>query len=49
MLVLLITARDQDASQHRYARADAYLAKPFDPAEMIHVVRELAGVTGAIA
>jgi DNA-binding response OmpR family regulator len=46
--VVLITARDQTANptQHRHARADAYLAKPFDPAELIRVVRELAGVTG---
>jgi len=49
--MVLITARDQAANpaQHRHARADAYLAKPFDPAEMIRVVRELAGVTGATA
>jgi CheY-like chemotaxis protein len=49
--VVLITARDPAArpTQHRHARADAYLAKPFDPAEMIRVVRELAGVTGPTA
>jgi len=49
--MVLITARDQAANpaQHRHARADAYLAKPFDPAEMIRVVRELAGVTGTTA
>jgi CheY-like chemotaxis protein len=49
--VVLITARDPAANptQHRRARADAYLAKPFDPAEMIRVVRELAGVTGTTA
>ena len=49
--VVLITARDQAANPAQYtrARADAYLAKPFDPAEMIRVVRELAGVTGATA
>jgi DNA-binding response OmpR family regulator len=49
--VVLITARDQAANptQHRHARADAYLAKPFDPVEMIRVVRELAGVTEATA
>jgi CheY-like chemotaxis protein len=49
--VVLITVRDQAASpaQHRRTRADAYLSKPFDPAEMIRVVRELAGVTGAPA
>ena len=49
--VVLITARDQAANpaQHKHARADAYLAKPFDPAEMIRVVRELVGVTGTTA
>ena len=49
--VVLITARDQAASpaRHTPARADAYLAKPFDPAEMIRVVCELAGVTGTTA
>jgi DNA-binding response OmpR family regulator len=26
---------------------DAYLTKPFDPAEMIRVVRELAGAPGS--
>ena len=48
--VVLITALDQAASpaQRRRARADAYLAKPFDPAEMIRVVRELADITGPI-
>jgi CheY-like chemotaxis protein len=47
--VVLITARDQAANptRHRHADADAYLTKPFDPGEMIRVVRELAGVTGA--
>jgi CheY-like chemotaxis protein len=49
--VVLITARDQDpnSARHRHARADAYLAKPFDPAEMIRVVRDLAGLTGTTA
>jgi CheY-like chemotaxis protein len=49
--VILITARDPaaDPAQRRHASADAYLAKPFDPAEMIRVVRELAGVPGATA
>jgi DNA-binding response OmpR family regulator len=27
---------------------DAYLTKPFDPAEMIRVVRELAGVPTSV-
>jgi CheY-like chemotaxis protein len=49
--MVLITARDQAAhpARHTHARADAYLSKPFDPAEMIRVVRELAGITGATA
>ena len=49
--MVLITASDQAANpkQLRHARADVYLVKPFDPAEMIRVVRELAGVTGATA
>jgi CheY-like chemotaxis protein len=43
--VVLITASVQaeDQTQHRHACADAYLTKPFDPAEMIRVIRELAG------
>ncbi len=43
--VVLITAcvPDGDQTQHRHACADAYLTKPFDPAEMIRVIRELAG------
>lgn len=49
--LVLITAYDLAANpaQHRHARADAYLAKPFEPAELIRVVRELAGTTGATA
>jgi CheY-like chemotaxis protein len=31
------------------AGVDAFLAKPFDPAELIRVVRELAGITGTTA
>ena len=43
--VVLITARAQEDDKTRGARvgADAYLTKPFDPNEMIRVVRELAG------
>ena len=43
--VVLITARAQDEDRNRGEQvgADAYLTKPFDPAEMIRVVRELAG------
>jgi len=44
--VVLITARAQEDDKVRGQRvgADAYLTKPFDPNEMIRVVRELAGV-----
>ena len=43
--VVLITAcvPEEDQTQHKHACADAYLTKPFDPAEMIRVIRELAG------
>ena len=45
--VVLISARAQEADKARGAQvgADAYLTKPFDPNEMIRVVRELAGRT----
>jgi DNA-binding response OmpR family regulator len=49
--VVLITvgAQERDQVPHRNACADAYLTKPFDPAEMIRVIRGLAGVPpGAI-
>jgi DNA-binding response OmpR family regulator len=41
--VVLITARAQEDDKARGARvgADAYLTKPFDPNEMIRIVREL--------
>jgi DNA-binding response OmpR family regulator len=44
--VVLITARAQedDKTRGRRVGADAYLTKPFDPNEMIRVVRELAGI-----
>ena len=44
--VVLITARAQedDKARGHQIGVDAYLTKPFDPAEMIRVVRELAGV-----
>ncbi len=44
--VVMITARAQEDDIARGANvgADAYLTKPFDPGEMIRVVRELAGV-----
>ena len=43
--VVLITARAQedDRDRGRQIGVDAYLTKPFDPVEMIRVVRELAG------
>jgi DNA-binding response OmpR family regulator len=43
--VVLITARAQedDKSRGREIGVDAYLTKPFDPAEMNRVVRDLAG------
>ena len=43
--VVLITARAQedDKSRGSDVGADAYLTKPFDPNEMIRIVRELAG------
>jgi CheY-like chemotaxis protein len=45
--VVLITARAQEDDKDRGALvgADAYLTKPFDPNEMIRVVRELAGAS----
>jgi DNA-binding response OmpR family regulator len=43
--VILISARAQEDDKARGAEvgADAYLTKPFDPNEMIRVVRELVG------
>jgi DNA-binding response OmpR family regulator len=48
--VVLITARAQedDRSRGRQIGVDAYLTKPFDPAEMIRVVRELAGSSASV-
>jgi len=45
--VLLITARAQEDDKARASDvgADAYLTKPFDPNEMIRVVRELVGAS----
>ncbi|MED7927115.1 response regulator [Nonomuraea sp. LP-02] len=42
--VVLVTARAQDDDRRRGLGigVDAYLTKPFDPAELIEVVRELA-------
>jgi CheY-like chemotaxis protein len=49
--LVLITGCDQAANltHCRHACADAYLAKPFDPAEMIRVLRELVRAAGATA
>ena len=49
--VVLITARAQedDKSRGREIGVDAYLTKPFDPGEMIRVVRELAGAAASEA
>ncbi len=46
--VVLITARAQEDDRDRGQRigVDAYLTKPFDPAEMIRVVRALAADPG---
>jgi CheY-like chemotaxis protein len=43
--VVLITARAQehDKARGQQIGVDAYLTKPFDPSEMIRIVRELAG------
>jgi DNA-binding response OmpR family regulator len=47
--VVLITARAQEDDRNRGEQigVDAYLTKPFDPAEMIRVVRALAGAPGS--
>ena len=47
--VVLITARAQEDDRDRGQQigVDAYLTKPFDPAEMIRVVRALAGAPGS--
>lgn len=44
--VVLITARaqDEDITRGHELGVDAYVTKPFDPAELIRVVRDLAGV-----
>jgi CheY-like chemotaxis protein len=43
--VVLMTSHDQAASPTQQSHADAYLTKPFDPGEMIRLVRRLAGAS----
>jgi DNA-binding response OmpR family regulator len=45
MKVVMITARaqDDDIQRGHEIGVDAYVTKPFDPAEMIRTVRKLAG------
>src|SRR5215469_11830764 len=47
--VVMITARaqEEDIVRGTTVGADAYLTKPFDPGEMIRVVRELADAAAA--
>jgi DNA-binding response OmpR family regulator len=47
--VVLITARAQEDDRDRGEQigVDAYLTKPFDPAEMIRIVRALASASGS--
>jgi CheY-like chemotaxis protein len=49
--VVLITARAQEADRRRSddIGVDAFLAKPFDPAELIQIVRDLAGADNGAA
>jgi CheY-like chemotaxis protein len=48
--VVLITARAQEDDRDRgeHIGVDAYLTKPFDPAEMIRVIRALAGAPASV-
>ncbi|MGH3390704.1 MAG: response regulator transcription factor [Actinomadura sp.] len=49
MKVVMITARAQDHDIQRGSEigVDAYVTKPFDPAELIRTVRKLAGAAPA--
>lgn len=48
-LVLMIAGtQENDVLYEAHIGVDAYLAKPFDAAEMIRVVRELTGATPAM-
>jgi CheY-like chemotaxis protein len=42
VVVITAQAHDGEPTRHRHVAADAYLIKPFDVAELIRVVRELA-------
>jgi len=43
ILIVSASAQQRDFELARQARADGYLTKPFDPATLVDLVRELAG------
>ncbi|RJK98132.1 response regulator [Vallicoccus soli] len=45
--IAMVTASVQELDASRVARVDAFLPKPFDPSELVALVRRLAGVPGA--